>query len=155
MSSKWVQGRQGSGMSSDDVPEELEEQCTKCHVALAGIEQLLQSVMAVSRTQMEEKVNFQLMPILSIQTCPFAAGEPWCCFWNSTADILYELFILEWVLLNFHNGLTVIIINFYLLSVYLTTHGVDPKSHPIKRELVSTFEFVEVLPPLSCQFKCM
>ena len=42
----------------EDVPEELEEQCTKCHVALAGIEQLLQSVMSVSRTQMEEKVSF-------------------------------------------------------------------------------------------------
>jgi hypothetical protein len=42
----------------DDVPEELEEQCTKCHVALAGIEQLLQSVMSVSRTQMEDKVCF-------------------------------------------------------------------------------------------------
>ena len=42
----------------EDVPEELEEQCTKCHVALAGIEQLLQSVMSVSRTQMEENVSF-------------------------------------------------------------------------------------------------
>ena len=42
----------------EDVPEELEEQCTKCHVALAGIEQLLQSVMSVSRTQMEDKVRF-------------------------------------------------------------------------------------------------
>ena len=48
-------------MSSDDVPEELEDQCTNCHMALAGIEQLLQPVMAVSRTQMEEKVCFQLM----------------------------------------------------------------------------------------------
>ena len=46
----------------EDVPEELEEQCTKCHMALAGIEQLLQSVMSVSRTQMEDKVSFQLMP---------------------------------------------------------------------------------------------
>ena len=42
----------------EDVPEELEEQCTKCHVALAGIEQLLQSAMSISRTQMEEKVGF-------------------------------------------------------------------------------------------------
>ena len=42
----------------EDVPEELEEQCTKCHVSLAGIEQLLQSVMSVSRTQMEDKVCF-------------------------------------------------------------------------------------------------
>lgn len=51
-------------MSSDEVPEELEEQCTKCHVALAGIEHLLQPVMAVSRAQMEEKVDFQLMPTI-------------------------------------------------------------------------------------------
>ena len=44
--------------AEEDVPEELEEQCTKCHVSLAGIEQLLQSVMSVSRTQMEDKVCF-------------------------------------------------------------------------------------------------
>ena len=47
-----------STSAEDDVPEELEEQCTKCHMALAGIEQLLQPVMSVSRTQMEEKVCF-------------------------------------------------------------------------------------------------
>lgn len=46
----------------EDVPEELEEQCTKCHMELADIEQLLQTVMSVSRTQTEEKVCFQLMP---------------------------------------------------------------------------------------------
>lgn len=46
--------------NSDDVPEELEAQCTRCHVALAGIERLLQSVMSVSRTQMEDKVRFLL-----------------------------------------------------------------------------------------------
>ena len=62
-----VQGRlklpSMSSNSSDEVPEELEDQCTKCHVALAGIEHLLQSVMAVGRTQMEEKVSFLLMHI--------------------------------------------------------------------------------------------
>ena len=55
--------------SSDDVPEELEDPCTRCHVALAGIERLLQSVMSVSRTQMEDKVCFLLMPTICLYAC--------------------------------------------------------------------------------------
>lgn len=49
--------------AEDEVPEELEEQCTNCHMALGGIEQLLLSMMSVSRTQMEEKVSFYLTRI--------------------------------------------------------------------------------------------
>ena len=39
---------------------------------------------------------------------------------------------------------------FFFLVVYLATHGVDPKSHPIKRELVSISQCVLLLCKVIC-----
>ena len=45
-------------MSDDDdfVPEEIEEECTQCHEALAAVERLLKPPLAMSKSQLEEKV---------------------------------------------------------------------------------------------------
>lgn len=41
---------------ADELPAELEEQCSECHKSLAGVERLLKPLMAMNRTQIEEKV---------------------------------------------------------------------------------------------------
>lgn len=40
----------------DAVPEEIEETCVQCHEALAAVDRILKPVLAVSRTQLEDKV---------------------------------------------------------------------------------------------------
>lgn len=41
----------------DAVPEEIEETCVQCHEALAAVDKILKPVLAVSRTQMEDRVD--------------------------------------------------------------------------------------------------
>lgn len=45
-------------MAADDefVPDEIEEDCTECHKALAAVDALLKPAMAVSKSKLEEKV---------------------------------------------------------------------------------------------------
>lgn len=43
---------------AEELPSELEDQCSECHKSLAGIERLLKPLMAMSRVQVEEKVSF-------------------------------------------------------------------------------------------------
>lgn len=45
-------------MSDEEfVPEEIEEQCTECHRALAAVERLLKPAVSLNRSQIEEKVS--------------------------------------------------------------------------------------------------
>ena len=45
-------------MSDDDfVPEEIEDECTQCHKALATVERLLKPPLAMNRSQLEEEVS--------------------------------------------------------------------------------------------------
>lgn len=40
----------------DFVPDEIDEECTQCHKALAAVDALLRPAMAVSKSKLEEKV---------------------------------------------------------------------------------------------------
>ena len=44
----------------DAVPEEIEETCVQCHEALAAVDRILKPVLAVSRSQLEDKVDYPL-----------------------------------------------------------------------------------------------
>ena len=41
---------------AEDLPAELEDQCTECHKSLAGIERLLKPLVSVNKSQLENKV---------------------------------------------------------------------------------------------------
>ena len=45
------------GGDGEELPAELEEQCSECHRALAGVERLLEPLLSISKAQTEEKVN--------------------------------------------------------------------------------------------------
>lgn len=44
-------------MAGEELPAELEEQCSECHQSLVGIERLLKPLLSISRAQMEDKVS--------------------------------------------------------------------------------------------------
>ena len=46
----------------EELPSELEEQCSECHKALAGVERLLKPLLGMNRYQVEEKVCYDLLP---------------------------------------------------------------------------------------------
>ena len=48
---------EGTSEDQDAVPEEIEETCLQCHEGLAGVDTLLKPVLAISRTNLEDKVS--------------------------------------------------------------------------------------------------
>lgn len=54
-------------MSDEDfLPEEVEDQCTECHRALAGVERLVKPVFSKNRSQLEDKVSIDMPQTLSL-----------------------------------------------------------------------------------------
>lgn len=49
-----------SANDAEELPDELEDQCTECHRSLAGAEKLLKPLLALNRSQVEDKVRYIL-----------------------------------------------------------------------------------------------
>ena len=46
-----------SAEEGEFVPEEIEDQCTECHKALAAVERLVKPVLSLNRSHLEDKVS--------------------------------------------------------------------------------------------------
>ena len=66
---------------AEELPAELEDQCTECHKSLAGIERLLKPLTSMNRAQVEERVGYLISAhhndMVRYNTCFLDSWEHW------------------------------------------------------------------------------
>lgn len=85
---------------AEELPSELEDQCSECHKSLAGIERLLKPLMAMNRAQVEEKVSFAVKLLTQIASVHSGVVRgSGCCISSASVDICHELAFLGYAMI--------------------------------------------------------